>query len=638
MSSRTITSVVTSDTIALNAAVFGYAGHSLVTPHSAIKQIWWTEERIQAKVTRDFIVSKLRPDERAQLDQPVSFGSELTDATYIDWILDKTKRLFLILVEVGVPDQIFGAIDDVWDDHDLPIPLEDVDKLALSWKNDETLNRKFYSTQYSFLLRPLTEDAHIKYGPNEVIPLEYVHRLPPAAILQSWLKMHLPKEPNEIYVRRKVNLGATGDKVDPTKEAQFLADIQKARLIQHKHIAFVWASYTSKGNGFFLTTFEAEHTLKSFIDFRSAASLQKLTKTQRNETLLTWLHCLADALASIHDQGMYHCAITPSNILIDGENQIAFSDIGSLKTFQTEKKHDPSEGYNYGAPENHATKPLPFLNSSPESSFSRFTHRRKKSTDSKRSSTTKSRQSSHSSGNSVSSLPDIVPPLVECQTPSVYFGQQADVFSLACIFTDIITYMIKKKLSDFVKYRTTKRKDSITSSPSKGNADSSFHNNLGKITDWTEVLEAEAAVQDDPTCRAIPLLMRLVRWMMSPNPLHRPSAAEVRERVFDILIGHAGVESVCCHSAHRAMPGNSAPTVPRLTLPPKPMKGGDEVKSRAGPSGSSEQRKQTQRKPVPLYIPKDSETSVNNVPPSPSKTSSSFSGFVRGLKWRKQNT
>src|ERR1700761_1062318 len=103
MTSRTITSVVTPDTIALNAAVFGYAGHSIVTPHSAIKQIWWTEERIQAKVTREFILSKLRPEERGQLDRPVYFGADLTDDTYIDWILSKTKRLFLILVEVGVP-------------------------------------------------------------------------------------------------------------------------------------------------------------------------------------------------------------------------------------------------------------------------------------------------------------------------------------------------------------------------------------------------------------------------------------------------------------------------------------------------------------------------------------------------------
>ena len=129
MTSRTITSVVTSDTIALNAAVFGYAGHSIVTPHGAIQQIWWTEERIQAKVTREFIVSKLRADDRFMLDRPVAFGDDLTDNKYVDWILEKAKRLFLTLVEAGVPDQIFGIIDDAWDDDDLPIPRKDVERL-----------------------------------------------------------------------------------------------------------------------------------------------------------------------------------------------------------------------------------------------------------------------------------------------------------------------------------------------------------------------------------------------------------------------------------------------------------------------------------------------------------------------------
>ena len=98
----------TSATIALNAYIFGYGGHSLVTPHVTLKQLWWTDERIKAKITRSFVVSKLRGEEREFLDRPLAFGEGLTDDTYMEWILGRAKRLFMILAEIGVPDQIFG--------------------------------------------------------------------------------------------------------------------------------------------------------------------------------------------------------------------------------------------------------------------------------------------------------------------------------------------------------------------------------------------------------------------------------------------------------------------------------------------------------------------------------------------------
>src|ERR1700759_5501337 len=90
----------TSATIALNAYIFGYGGHSLVTPHAALKQLWWTDERIEAKVTSKFVVSMLRGEERDFLNQSPTFGEDLTDDTYMDWILERARRLFLILTEV----------------------------------------------------------------------------------------------------------------------------------------------------------------------------------------------------------------------------------------------------------------------------------------------------------------------------------------------------------------------------------------------------------------------------------------------------------------------------------------------------------------------------------------------------------
>lgn len=632
MSSRTITSVVTSDTIALNAAVFGYAGHSLVTPHQAIQQIWWTDERIEAKVTREFITSKLRPNEREQLNRPVYFGQELTDDTYLDWILRKARRLYLILCECGVSDQIFGVVEDSWDDGDLPISLAEITSLALSYKNDGELNKKFYTNQFKFLLRPLYKHGHIDYASNEVIPIEYIHRLPPAAALQSWSRLHLPKTPDEVYMRRKLSLGEK-DEIDPVQEAQFLTDMDIARSLEHPHIASVWGSWTAQDSGFWVSSFVAEHNLKSFIDFRLAASVQKLTKPQRHAILLDWLHCLADAVALLHRRGMHHGAITPSNILIDASNHISFSDVGSLKSFQKDKKLDPNEVYNYGAPEDHVASKSPTSNppaTTPSRSF--FGHRRNKSSEQRKGSMdstasgstisagstfsvdsqgafiSKSKTSPFSSSNSLSktksndtlspspppakdhpsprsgsswnkkrqgpleSIPEpprrAPPPpplpLLQFDVPKAKTRQEkdsrpADIFSLGCIFIDIITYLFKKKITDLIKHRHTKKKNAN----GKGShIDASYHGNPGKVVSWMETLESEAKASNESNLQAIPHLMRLVREMLSQNPTLRPNAEAVRSRVFDALVSYGSLTLHCTgtNEVDLTTPPSPAPT------------------------------------------------------------------------------
>lgn len=632
MSSRTVTSVVTSDTIALNAAVFGYAGHSLVTPHQAIQQIWWTDERIEAKVTREFVTSKLRPNEREQLNRPVYFGQDLTDDTYLDWILRKARRLYLILCECGVSDQIFGVVEDSWDDGDLPISPAEISSLALSYKNDGELNNKFYTNQFKFLLRPIYKHGHIDYASNEVIPIEYIHRLPPAAALQSWSRLHLPKTPDEVYMRRKLSLGEKHE-IDPAQESQFLTDMDIARSFEHPHIASVWGSWTAQDSGFWVTSFVAEHNLKSFIDFRLAASVQKLTKPQRHAMLLDWLHCLADAVALLHRRGMHHGAITPSNILINTSNHIAFSDVGSLKSFQKDKKLDPNEVYNYGAPEDHIPPKSPTSNppaTTPSRSF--FGHRRKSSADQRKGSLdstasgstwsagstfsvdsqgalvlktkTSPFSSSHSprktkiKSNDMPPLPpakdhpppssgsswnkkrkgplESIPepprrappppplPLFQVDAPKEQTAQEkdsrpADIFSLGCVFIDIITYLFKKRITDLIKHRQTKQKNAN----GKGShVDASYHGNSEKVVSWMGTLEAEAKTSDDPTLRAIPHLLRLVREMLSENPALRPDAEAVRSRVFDSLVSYGGLTLHCTgtHEVDLTTPPSPAPT------------------------------------------------------------------------------
>lgn len=626
MSARNFAEVApTAATIALNAYIYGYSGHSLVTPHAALKRLWWTNERIDAKVSRAFVVSKLRGEEREFLDRPLAFGEGLTDDTYMEWILERAKRLFLILSEIGVPDQIFGCIDDSWDDDDLPIPLENVSSLELSYENDEALNKKFYDIQFVYLLRELKEGSHIDYGPKEHIPMEHVNTVPPAVCLQPYDRVHFPGRSEEVFMRRKYSL--TDRDTGHSFAEAFSKDVRRARILPHEHVATAWASYTTEDAGFVLSDFVAEHTLATFIDHRTPVQFMRVMATERPILLMEWMHCLSDALASLHHRGVAHTQIRPTNIWITKENRIAFADIGSLATFQRSKKCPKTEAYDYAAPEQQITKVPITLKSSPPpvSSMGAFSRLRKISAQSVSDTSSSSGGSSGGSStrsnsfcitaspitppssgrsNSLTTLQTAISPIIgggaqspgsirngsirnfsrhigmPCPSPTIPTGpfsptsfssgsmllapsttidpdslrdlpladpSMSDIYSLACVFLDILTFLIKGKLTDFVKFRSTK----ITTNGKSANGkryrtDTSFHSEPDKIFAWIGILEEDSYRHGAQVFRGVPEMLRLVRLMMAQNATLRPTALEVRDRIQEILVGECGVEALCC--------------------------------------------------------------------------------------------
>ncbi|GME25674.1 protein kinase domain-containing protein [Neofusicoccum parvum] len=608
MGSKSLTNVVTQNSIALNAYIYGYGGHSLVTPHAPLQQLWWTDDRIDAKVTPEFVASRLRKEERDLLYKPLAFGDGLTDDTYLEWIMERAKRLFLILAEVGVPDQIYGCVDDAWDDQDLPIDAEAVERLALSRKKDDQLNRRFYQTQYTFLLRELHRGTHIAYGPNEVIPIEHVYKLPPAASLQHWSRVHLPKKPDEVFVRRRVSFSEDKE----ADQEEFLKDIAAAQEVDHQHIAPVWASYTSKGNGFVVSSFVGEHTLKSFIDFRTPTQYMRLALPDRRTLLLNWMHCLADAVATIHGHGLAHGAIRPSNILVNDRNDIAFSDIGSLKSLQKDKKITPDEIYNYAAPEAHEqslASLLAPLNSPTKSKPRRASMDSEASSHGSNSSTKTNktaRKITHLTSASLSTFDFGFNKAPAKPNDALATSDFADVFSLGCIFLDILTFMIKKKPTEFVKHRTTKHK---TPGKSGSRSDSSFHANLDKLNSWMQHLDTVAMEHEEIHFRAVRPLLQLVRDMVQPVPEARPSAYSVAGRLRDLLADHAGMVNLHCEPHVLGIEHtHSAPMSPRSDLHTIPEDGIDDDESVNGDDAYTVADEATLR-----YSVADSMTEVNRI-------------------------
>jgi serine/threonine protein kinase len=508
--------------------------------------MWWDEERIEATVDRRFVLSKLRPDEQARLDEPLGFGGGLTDDTYMEWIEQKAKRIFLILVDLGVPDQIFGVIDDSWDDDDLPVPLDQVERLQLTFDKDEKLEKKFFHRQFAYLLRNIQKGELMYYDDEEIVPLELAEKRPVGAVAglvhTNVDKVHLPGKPDDLLLRRRVPLGATPGRMP---QEEFLSGIEAMKALEHDHLTCLWASYIQKDFGYLLLTPVNDSNLKSFLAI-TPQSIKILAKQDRRVLLLNWLHCLADALSTLHAQGLSHRNIKPSNVMLDVDNHIFLGDSGIFPTsnFHGEKRGFDKEMYDYSAPEQAPRMPAPppvWLPVSRPSTSRRATGPSTGSivSSSAHSFVTSSNETSSIHTSSTGSNSQSPPKSSHGHKP--HDPQKSDVFSLGTIFLEILTVFLKRASRNFASHRSCKNK-----TPGRGGGlpDSSFHKNPGQVQSWMSTLIKDASKKEDKVFRGVSHIIGLVEKMISPNPEERPSAKEVQERMHNILSQICGLGGI----------------------------------------------------------------------------------------------
>lgn len=433
----------------------------------------------------------------------------------------------------------------------------------------------------------------------------------------------------QVFVRRKYSL--LDNDTGQSRIETFTRDVKRARALAHEHVANAWATYSTENSAYVLSDFVPEHTLGTFIDHRTPVHFVKVNPLERSILVCEWLHCLSDALASLHHRGVAHTAIRPSNIWIDTKNRIAFADVGCIGTFQRNKKVTKTEAYDYAAPESQISRtPIVIRNNSPPvSSMNFFNKNRKVSTLSDTSSSTSASSGGSSTrSNSFSNLTrgsPITPPsttarsssneaetvtlspTLEAETvtlsptlggarsprtirnfsrrlvapshktliASLYSNrtistpllppptiidpdtlqdlptatpEMSDIYSLACVFLDIVTFVVRGKNTDFVKYRSSRVAVTCpkTSTKASYRTDTSFHSQPDKIFAWIDLLEEDSHSRTEQIFRGIPDILRLIRLMMAQNATLRPTALEVRDRLQDILVGKCCVEALCC--------------------------------------------------------------------------------------------
>lgn len=492
--------------------------------------------RIEKTVTRQFVHSHLLPDEIERLDKPLAFGDGLTDCTYWEWIEGHAKRLFLILVDLGVPDQIFGVIDDSWEDVDLPVALDQVERLCLTATKDLKAERRFFDRQFHYLLRPLRKGEHVDYQDEEIVPLDVYDRRPGLIQSNDIDRVELPNVPGEAFCRRRYPIGY--DQGCLSRE-DLMFEISSIKDLQNGHLVSYWASYTHQGFGYILFTPVSEYKLSLYLT-NTPQSIKNIDKTVKRRLVLDWIQCLVDTLCYVHSRGRWLGNIKPTTILFTHNNHILLSGFSRLSP-------DASSGqgglfdkgsYDYGAPERWA-----------KSAKSPTAPRIKATAPS----SSRSGAPSIRSGKSGHTEHRAAPPLTPRSEPVPRLDPLAgDIFSMGCIILELLSHgLFKRSTGAFASHRSAKHKNA-----GRGGAvlDSSFHKNLGQVEGWITALAKEASKKSDASgdkgqvFRGVIPLLQVVSTMLSPQPADRPSAFDVQRRTYEILTQLCGIrEPHCVH-------------------------------------------------------------------------------------------
>ncbi|PSK56062.1 hypothetical protein B9Z65_4940 [Elsinoe australis] len=515
-------------------------------------QDWWTDERVESVVTTRFIASHLEPEAQRRLNDVVF--EELSNDTYLDWILSRARRLFLILVDSACVGNIFSLIEQSWEDSSLPIPEHDVVALRLPPRSGSDVNRLFFRNQFKYLIRTIREGEHIRYSSSASVPLHVVDQKVPNGYTSALDRVRLPAPNNKVFLR--VREPMTGDQ----SEASVLSEITAIKSARHEHIASVFGSYSQGGNMYILTLPAAQYSLKSFLN-DPPKTFKNMPKPERQMQLLLWPHCLSNAVAWIHANGFAHGAISPSRILVDEGFNVILGHFKDVRTAGPPSASKDIEYYQYAAPElcqrrlvvqkSGAAMPptLDTLSEYQDLKDSISTVARSMTTSSSRgpsrpdsrmdspidthpnkslmrseiqsissSSTFSSGSSSGSISNgltgssgSSSSRRTRIPPsdfrhqiLPEARTAVVQTFkststdiQAADIFSLSAVTLDILTVLCSSSPASFAKHRAAA--SSRASSRGAAAVDSSFHANLVQVGGWASGLakEAEKKVRKD---------------------------------------------------------------------------------------------------------------------------------------------
>ena len=516
---------------------------------------WWSEERINATVKQDYIERELGSKRHVvKLHGVLAFGDGLTDDTYLDWILEKSPRIFLILNEIGVPEKVFEFIDKSFADDDLPLSQDALWDLNIFGGKSETLDKKFYREQFGFLVQELEPGGHVDYGYWDVVPVDPVNQaIRRPSIASNPVTCDKVQVKQKIYTRIKI--ASPSEKgID---EVPFLMNLKALTSIQHAHLVSIWATYSQEDAHYVLLQPPTEISLKAFLN-EPPKAFKALEKSERRDTFLTWTHCLTSALSYLHSQGLLHQSLRPSTIFVDHKYSIFLNDYSALKNLEVEDKTSPysNELYEHSAPENWFRKPclhetealkiyLPGGGRTsrriPKPAPPSFKNTLGLPSSTKPEPIRRTDSKSASSGSSTNTRPRnaLITTLAPTQREGSITsssshqkrGSASDVFSLTTIILTLLSHILQHSPKSFASHRSR-----LNRQAGRGNAppDSSFHKNLPQVVKWIDILVKEAGQREKKDVKfwgAVVEIAQLCREGIRKDPKERIGVKELEQNI-----------------------------------------------------------------------------------------------------------
>ena len=231
-----------------------------------------------------------------------------------------------------------------------PIAEGEICELDLTLGKSTALDKKFYRRQFHFLIQELGPGHHVDYGTDDIIPVKPTKKSRGFLSSDDVDKVCIA---DKIYIRRRMDLGGEFG-VD---KAHFMIHFKTLQKLQHPHLLSVWSTYTQGNYAYVLLGPTSDTTLKSFLEDPSKP-FKGLSKPEKRQVLIRWIHCLTDAVAYLHENGYAHQSIRPSNIFIDDENNILLGEYAAVDALEEVEPVYKKEAYEYEPPEKWQRKPI----------------------------------------------------------------------------------------------------------------------------------------------------------------------------------------------------------------------------------------------------------------------------------------
>ncbi|KAL4908348.1 hypothetical protein BDW74DRAFT_175037 [Aspergillus multicolor] len=272
-----------------------------------------------------------------------------------------------------------------------------------------------------------------------------------------------------------------------------LSEIAHLKDLHHKHIVTLIATFTHEdplSPSFGIVTSplaecDLEDYFTSFWDEKSK---------QYQDFSAGWLECLISGLEYLHGHGVVHGRVKPKNILVR-EGEVFFTDFGiARKRCEMKVKN---QGFGYEEYDGMTTRRLTVDYTAPEVLVQEVASRTMTKTQA-----------------------------LTAATATATVTQEADIFSLAAIFLEIlIVYLTPNALEGF-RTRLAKMQASMTPGPKYKNEKANLHLSYSTQTTLAiRIVRGTVIGSGSPLTGEFNSILDLCEEMMNPEPHARPTAA-----------------------------------------------------------------------------------------------------------------